>query len=74
MIRKKNGKCCQISILNLEIKGLATFGGKYETFGDFTLIQTFNLSALTNDEFGSSKIPELKRVSFQHAEKMLKEI
>ena len=43
---------------------------------DFTLMQTFNSTLLSNDEIDKLllKIPELKRVSFQHVSKVLKEI
>ena len=52
------------------------FERKYEKLSDFTLIQTFNLTILSNDELDefAPKILELKRVSFQHMKKVLKQI
>ena len=52
------------------------FKRKYEKLTDFTWMQTFNLSALSNNELDSfaSKIWELKRVSFQQVKEGLKQI
>ena len=52
------------------------FDKKYERLSHFTLSQTFNLIPLSNDKLNKllPDIPELKRVSFQHVNRILKEI
>ena len=49
---------------------------RHERLSNFTLMQTFNCTHLLNEELDkfTFKITELKRVSFQHVNRVLKEI
>ena len=60
---------------DLSIK-LIHFEKKYKKVHNFTLMQTFNLTILSNDELDKfvSKISKLKTILFPHVKKVLKQM
>ena len=52
------------------------FNGKYEKLDDFTLMQTFNVTLLSNEELNKlgPNFPKTKQVSFEHIYHISQEI
>ena len=62
----------EVDFKNLSIPFIK-FDKRYERLNDITLMQTFNLSSLSNDEIDklALKLQEFKRASFQHVNRVL---
>ena len=60
----------------VDSRNLSIWKKIWKKLSDFILILTFNLTTLSNDELDKlvAKILELKRVSYQHVKKVLKQI